>query len=320
MAKTSIEAPVPAGEARLKWKTLALCSVVFALVCLTALAVVTTITRADVLSVVALALAVMAFVVQIIVFIVQGFAASKQAADAAALNAETLRALAAIEEKSEGTRQTVGAISDRLLTFAFNKASSEAEAEALGDDSTPRKAAGVLQRAREVLDASSNPSNARDVHTSPNTSLRNASAGQSSAERTFLDEPLTPQDVQQVETVLERLGDNVLALLSLQRLGSDLQQAEEAGHAEGAGLGYLNEPKVLYEVGLIERIRSQYLNGTVFVLTQKGKLVAQALLNLPAASSSTVHDARKKIADFLGESKQYEDELERVRGQIPISE
>lgn len=87
------------GEARIRWKTVALWAVITALVSLTALAVVATIASADTLSVVALALAVMAFVVQIIVFIVQGNAASQQAADTAALNAQTLRALATIEEK-----------------------------------------------------------------------------------------------------------------------------------------------------------------------------------------------------------------------------
>jgi heme/copper-type cytochrome/quinol oxidase subunit 4 len=312
------------GVARFMWKTVALWAVIIALVSLTVLAVVATIASADALSVVALALAVMAFVVQIIVFIVQGNAASQQAADTAALNAQTLRALATIEEKSEGTRETVGKISDRLLDFAFTKASAEAES---AGSTEPAQAltAHVLERAKEIIKSSQdgNPRGNRQRVDEPSR----GSAGQSTglegkpvAITSFLDDPLTAQEIEEAARLVEDLKDNKLTLVSLDRLGTDLKSAESAGRPQQAGMSSLNEPVALHEKGLIKRIRPTWTETPMFVLTDKGKLVAKALLTTPAPPNETIVKARRDVEDFTTRVARSREARQREEEVIPLSE
>ncbi|MDR6988968.1 hypothetical protein J2Y66_003476 [Paenarthrobacter nitroguajacolicus] len=307
------------GEARFKWKTLALWSLTFALVSLTALAVVATITTADTLSVVALALAVLAFVVQIIVFIVQGNAASQQAADTAALNAQTLRALATIEEKSEGTRETVVKMNDRLFEFAFNKASLEAESSG-----APQPVLEVLARAKEIIEAESTavtaaPSPAINITSSATPITAGAS---NPPVKPLLDKPLTRAEVDEVEHLVESLDlqESRLPILSLSSLGQDLLAAEKAGRAEQAGISTINADAILYEHGLVRRRRVSWSSLPQFVLTDKGRLVAKALLITPAPPSEKIVALRRYVEDFQASIARDRAESKRIEDSIPVED
>lgn len=324
MAALGMKIDNDSGVARFKWKTVALWAVIIALVSLTVLAVVATIASADALSVVALALAVMAFVVQIIVFIVQGNAASQQAAETAALNAQTLRALAAIEEKSEGTRETVGKISDRLLDFAFTKASAEAES-AGSTEPAQAQAAHVLERAKEIIKSSQDDTSRGERQRGSDPSRRSAGqhtgpTGEPVVLPSFLDAPLTAQEVEEAARLVEELKGNTLTLLSLDRLGTDLRSAEKAGRPQQAGMSTLNEPAALHAKGLIKRIKPAWTETPLFVLTDKGRLVAKALLTSPAPPNKTLVKARRDIEDFRARIARSSAAIERETEVIPLSE
>lgn len=310
------------GEARFKWKTVALWAVIVALVSVTALAIVATIAQADALSVVALALAVMAFVVQIIVFIVQGNAASQQAADAAALNAQTLRALATIEEKFEGTRETVGKINDRLLDFAFTKATAEAESESAGaPEPTQAQTEQVLERAKRIIKSSQDRDRSHVRHEWLQESA-SPLADVNETRRvlpTFVDTPLSASETAEAERVIRDLDDKALPLLSLNRLGKDLANAERAGVPQEAGMSTINDPAILHEKGLIMRTKRPWSSRPVFVLTDAGRVAAKALLVTPAPPSDAILRARRQVEDFLAQTARVSARLEKEAGTIPLS-
>ena len=306
------------GEARFKWRTLALWSLIFAIVSLIALAVVATINQADTLSVVALALAVLAFVVQIIVFIVQGLTSSQQAADTAALNAQTLRALATIEEKSEGTRETVVKMNDRLFAFAFNKASLEAESS-----DAPQPALKVLERTKEIIDAKNiDVTKTQKPVTKDPLSSPAVTAESEPPTQPLLDAPLTGGEIEEVELLLESLNltQDLLPAIGLSRLGQDLLAAEQAGRAGQAGMVAINGAETLHRAGLIRRVRVDWSNYPYFILSDKGRLAAKALLINPAPISEKIIFWRRKVEDFEARMARSLVESQRKTDTIPIDE
>ena len=84
------------GQLHMRWRTVALVAVVFAVAASVLAAIVSSIRNVDVLSVIALALAVIAFVVQIIVYIAQADATAKQQVQASEVYGKTISALTAI--------------------------------------------------------------------------------------------------------------------------------------------------------------------------------------------------------------------------------
>jgi hypothetical protein len=313
------------GEARFLWKTLALWALTFALVSLTALAVVATITKADALTVVALALAVLAFVVQIIVFIVQGNAASQQAADTAALNAQTLRALATIEEKSEGTRETVVKMNDRLLEFAFTKARLEAESVD-APDGNQSITGQVFERAKEIIHGTQSAAVGTTQRSkAPYEARANSADGdaqQGSSAASFLDGTLTDAEIAEVEQIIKTLDatGNRLPVLSIHRLGQDLRQAEKAGRPEQAGMTSINVPNLLHKHGLLRRIKPEWTEKPMFVLTEKGKLVAKALMISPPPLNDLIVEARRYIEDFNARIAKNRAAGRRQEEEIPVEE
>lgn len=313
----SIPAVVDTGEARFKWKTLALWGLVFALVSLIALVVVATINEADTLSVVALALAVLAFVVQIIVFIVQGITSSQQASDTAALNAQTLRALATIEEKSEGTRETVVKMNDRLFEFAFNKASLEAESS-----DAPQPALKVIARTKEILEAERKGAGVRPVKNVRHPLAPPRGAADEPSFQSFLDSPLTRAEVKEVETVLESLDldSNRLPAVGLMNLGKDLLSAERAGRVERAGMVAVSGAKMLHSNGLVKRVRVDWSDSPYFILTDQGRLAAKALLIDPAPPSEKIVLRRRDVEDFETRIERSMAATQRRIDEVPIDE
>jgi hypothetical protein len=74
-------------------------------------------------------------VIQIIVYVVQSNAAVQQVARAEELNGATLRALAVIEEKAEGTRQAVSGSNARMIEALIGKSVPEAVSDGVRLDS-----------------------------------------------------------------------------------------------------------------------------------------------------------------------------------------
>lgn len=308
------------GVAYVKWKTVAVGSIIFALVSLTALAIVATINKADSLSVVALGLAVMAFVVQIIVFIVQNNAATKQAADTAALNAETLKALATIEAKSEGTQRTVGVMNERLLDFALNKATSELST-VNGTAESPDLSKKIIMRANEIINSSVSSdvagSSVREFNYPPRPSIKNINSANNN---NYFDTPLNPAEIKEVEEVLRAFPkDRDLALTDLYKLGLDKKKAEQAGHPKAAGMSTLHKPVFLYDLGLIKRVKISN-SSTAFALSPKGELIARALIADTEPASSEIMSARRELRKFLVGVQENTKKLNDVILNIPVEE
>jgi hypothetical protein len=115
----------PSGYWRLSTSAIAITSLMVTLASLATLVTVVSVKDVDTLSTVALVLAVLAFVVQLIVFVVQSAAANEQLRSAQELHAAMMSTLAQIQERTQGTQQSVDRMNTRLLDAAIGKATAE---------------------------------------------------------------------------------------------------------------------------------------------------------------------------------------------------
>lgn len=108
-------------QLRIAWKHVALGATLTAVSSLAALAVSVSITDADTLSTVALALAILAFVIQIMMFIAQSWVSDQQASQTHAINAETMSALAELRTRAAGTQDILAKQADTAMRYAFER-------------------------------------------------------------------------------------------------------------------------------------------------------------------------------------------------------
>jgi hypothetical protein len=280
------------------WKIVAIGATIVALTALVLCAIVATIDKADTLSVVALGLAVIAFIIQIIVFIVQAAAAAQQDLKAQEIYGSTLRVLATIEEKAEGTQRTVSTMSDRMLAALLEKVIPET-ANAGVSIASPEFSSVVAERVGELVRTQdSNP-------TAPSTSA--LTAYDLMSPRTDM---YTFPDLEEVQHVAPLMADlPYLAFVSLTYLGEDLSKSPVIG------LTVLNEGRALYEKGLVHRIRRGSGNNPVYVLTPDGAIAARALL-----SDDVPDDVPPEILRGRAEIKKHEAALVALRRQIASEE
>jgi len=97
--------------------------------CVVALVVIVSLKNVDELATIALALAVLAFLVQLIVFIVQSASANEQALQAQQLNSATIEILSQLQERTQGTQQSLERMNSELLSAALGKSIPQMEAE-----------------------------------------------------------------------------------------------------------------------------------------------------------------------------------------------
>ena len=206
----------------------------------------------------------LAFVIQMIAFIAQSAAAGQQPARAEELHGLTVRALAAIEEKTEGTRQTVSTISDKLLEAALGKAIPEAEAAGLplGSPRVTRRIADLIS----VQEAGGTPS--------ANPSPRQR---QDAQERSAADLPIpATSEVPELLDKLQQLSEDELS--DINHLGADYEKYGGAtGRQIGHGYGYVSSPVKLHRLGLVREIRAPWSGEIVYVLAEAGRKAAALL-------------------------------------------
>ena len=231
------------------------------------LAIVAVKNDVDFLSTLALALAVLAFVIQIIVFIAQSAAAGQQLARAEELHGSTLRALAAIEEKAEGTRQTVNVINDRVLGVALGKVLPDAEAAGV-----PLASPQVTRRIAAIV----NSQEADGAERPPGLAHRRApGAAHSSAAQLPLP---SSREIDDLMELMRQLNDD--DLYEMDRLGEDFERFGNAtGRSIGHGVAYMNAKRAqkLHGLKLIRKINPIWGNEPVYVLTDRGLQVSAAL-------------------------------------------
>lgn len=125
------EAVTPSTHLMVAWPAAAVGALILALAALIGLVIV--VTSSEVLSTVAIVLAIIAFVVQVIVFIVQMQTAAAQAVHAQELHGQMQGVLAGIQERTQGTQQSLEGMNATLLEAALGRSLPEAEKSATQD-------------------------------------------------------------------------------------------------------------------------------------------------------------------------------------------
>ncbi|SCE76314.1 hypothetical protein [Micromonospora saelicesensis] len=293
------------ASVRLAWRDIAISAIVLCVALVAVVSVVSTLKDADTLSVVALALAVIAFVAQIIMFIVQAAAASKQQEKAQEVYAQTMRALTLIEEKMEGTRQTVHTMSEKLLSRVLSGALPEPvakEAMAAEMESSARHIHSIQvppQRREDPLPTRSNE-NGRDLsppYPPPAKSEENKQIIE------LMQKLPEGADLEAAKNALAKATVREAYYLSL--LAQDELQSRRPGTRLGPGLSILPMGKELFKRGLVRQVRlPQNPNKTVFVLTEKGRNAGRIFTATEDFSSDFPQELRelhKKVADYRAE-------------------
>jgi len=287
----------------ISWKAVAIGAVVLALAACVLAAIVATVKQADTLSVVALGVAVIAFIIQIIVFIVQAAAATEQSLRAQELYGSTIRLLATIEEKAEGTRQAVTTINDKMLAALIEKAIPEAASAGFATDSV-RFGEEVAQRVSKM---------ANQVIANPSPTVGASSVGEDSAPIT-----LTFPDSNAVSRILPKLNEMAAygGLTDLDRLGRDWMKYGRSG--ELSGLSMLAAAKPLYDQGFVRRVRRPWDKEPVFTLTPDGETAARMLL-----AKDVPDDAPPELLETRGRLQKAKEDasktLQRLRNSdIPV--
>jgi hypothetical protein len=291
---------MPDNKANLSvsWKAVAIAATVIAVTSLVICAVIATLNKANTLATVALGLAIIAFIVQILVFIVQAAATTQQGVQAQEIYGSTLRVLATIEEKAEGTQRAVSTINDRMLGALLEKAIPETASSGV-PFSSPEFSNAVAERVNELAGQARS---SRPVARSENTSR--GRSPQTSEMQTF-------PDIKDARRVMPKLVDlDNAALQSLNSLGED-----QASASPFKGLPYLVSDKELYERGLARRIQAEWSNRPVFVLTPDGITATRMLRSLDIPSN-----APPGLADVRAKLQKLRDDMEKLMKNIESSE
>lgn len=288
----------------------AVSSICLNLVLVIVIGIILSISDVDFLSTLALSLAVIAFIVQIMVFIFQASASTMQLARSEELHGSTMRALTAIEEKAEGTRQTVTTMSDQMLAAMLSKGFSANDSVHASDITV---GGGI-----RVPDF--DPSSAElPVATGSRTVARPASRTSDRNDSAELSLPIGKRRVEAV-TALKELQP--LRLSTLSWIANDYQSyGNSAPDRIGHGVDDKSVPREMYDLGLVKRIRASWKpDMTVGVLTDKGKDAAALLLqsNLPADIDEAVLDARQRLKSFTERLNRSRREDEALLDDIPV--
>lgn len=273
------------------WRSVTIGAVTVALTALTISAIVVTTKNADTLSVTALGLAVIAFIIQIIVFIVQASIATQQQIQAQEVYGSTVKALAAIEAKAEGTERTVTTINEKMLEAILGKALPITRSAGVSPDSPkfPAAVAENVARLAEVAEFENTPGLPRPV-----IKKEVSESGDG-----IFTKPVTLDEANLAIKVLEGLDGQ--ALEDLYDLSQDYKNYINSPTRFTPGIEALTMAEDLYERGLIKRIVAEWNDRPIFVFTPLGLLAARTLLakHVPREVELEVSQLRQRLTAEL---------------------
>jgi hypothetical protein len=286
------------------WKSVAIAATVVAITSLIICGIIATINKADTLSVVALGLAIIAFVIQILIFIVQAAAAAQQDLHAQEIYGSTLRALATIEEKSEGTQRAVSTINDRMLVALLGKAIPEAASMGL-PISSPEFSDAVAERVGELANQA-----------------RKSSSSASQTPDKQQDEPQQDDDFiytfpsnKEVQEALPALLElDMEAVSGLRYLGQDYSHS-----SINRGLRAIPGAAQLHEKGLVRRVRKAWSRDPIYILTPRGQTAARILLARDTPSDAPV-EIQAIRAGLTKNDEEFENWRKRLGGTVPVED
>lgn len=307
-------------------RSVAWVSAVFAIACLTTLAIVTSLAGSDALSTVALALAIIAFSIQIMVFIAQEKSASEQAKQSERLNAETRSLLTDIRATANSTAAMVGDQYRRVLEAALGGVAEASGAKSISQAES-RLAENISRALSEIPTTESvrSPARAAAQDATPPSPPRPAQSPrrrptrmspEQIQRRLFARFPDDKNELEASATKLSQLSSDELGLLS--------ELAEDEVESSGGGLwvGLLREGRRgdrLQSEGLVERFARRDEEGQVRMferLTDEGRGVAR-LLTANGEIPQEVAEALETVArnEQIHEQQMENDPSSELNGQ-----
>ncbi|MEU4472085.1 hypothetical protein [Micromonospora sp. NPDC023888] len=270
----------------------------------------------------ALALAVIAFVAQIIMFIVQAAAANDQQEKAQEVYAQTMRALTLIEEKMEGTRQTVHTMSEKLLTRVLGGMPEPVAKEALAleiENSAHQASSSRLPQQRLAYPPSTGDGDlsgsSYELPYLPPTASREADPEIVRMMREFP----TGADLESARSALADATVREGHYLSM--LADDEIRSRQPGFKFGAGLSILPTSKELFQRGLVRQVRLPHNpNKTVFLLTKEGRNAARIFTargRPPSGFPQDLLELIEKVADY---QKEINDRINSPDPNVPVDD
>ena len=272
--------------------------------------IVSTLRDVDSLSVIALALATLAFVVQIILYVVQSNEITKSAIRSEEIYGATIKALASIEEKTEGAREAVTGSNARMLEALIGKSIPEAESAGVALDSAEFSNALAARIDSYLTTNFRSEELAENAHRLMSRSSKSTTGSNSTGERAIdkhrrehrelLEQfPKSASNFDAAVSVMSELDDE--SLEDLWRLWADERRygLPAADHVSG-GLSFLSmaTSMTLSGVGLVRRVAVEWdSSSSVIVLTDLGRTAARILASdsVPDSQSEEVIGLRARL-------------------------
>lgn len=298
-------AATPTTHLMVAWPAAAVGTLILALAALIGLVIV--VTSSEVLSTVAIVLAIIAFVVQVIVFIVQMQTAAAQAVHAQELHGQMQGVLAGIQERTQGTQQSLEGMNATLLEAALGRSLPEAEKSATQDgdafvrDLAERTMQTLLadETTRTAVDRSGRPAGRNDAPRRRKAARRGPawpSRSRTDEDRKALSEASGWPEKTEAEDVLTRIEhvppDSVERLIGL---AEDEYRSLNGGNDDNVpvpGYGKLGTDDALIEQGLA--VGSGYLSPSgreIVSLSPLGRVAAR-LVFVPDPVPEGLRDER----------------------------
>ncbi|MFJ6652817.1 hypothetical protein ACIQLJ_08490 [Microbacterium sp. NPDC091313] len=249
------------GTIRIRLGVVALASLLLAIAALTTLVIVVATTRADLLSVVALALAVIAFSAQLIIYVVQTIESAAASRRSMRLHEQLSGLLSELRERSGNTQRTIDRIDARLLDAVIGKARAEGPTNA--EDLAERVAEEYVRAVGQEQEPISADSDADDEGLFP----RPLPPGKAARIHDYMSRWPTADEVPAVLEALQQMSGSVQRQLAVFAL--DDYESTTPTSAMGPGLLRV-EP--LASTDLVTHGGS---SGRSTVLSDRGRLIGR---------------------------------------------
>lgn len=289
------DSPSEPGTIRIRLGVIAIASLLLTVASLTTLVIIVAIQGADLLSVVALALAVIAFSAQLIIYIVQAAQAAADNRRSLQLHAELSALLSELRERTGRTQRSVDTINERLLSAVIDKTQA-----VTGSVDAETVASTYAEAYRDT------PPSAASPRSESSSNLWPDALPESQAQRihAYMSAWPAADEVSEIEQTLKELDEDDRGHLQL--YATDLWRSTKPTAALGPGL---LPHRALADRGLLEKVKGWKLS----TLSPKGMRIARlftATGEAPAHAEHLKHfraEAETKAAEARAEMSRRDD-------------
>lgn len=280
------------------WPAVAMASFILAV---SAGVVVVIVTQGDeTLSTVAIILAIIAFLVQIIVFIVQMQVASEQSLQSQTIFGEMQATLGTIQERTQGTQQSLMGLNERLMEAALGKVLPQAQ-KASGDspDEFVRDTAERLVRI--LREGSTDPPQQEPGRDVPLPDFPSRVSDTRDAE--IVHQLSTFPSAEAARTSLAKLQNlPKLSLRRLKRLARDERRSRSPDSMLAPGLPATPADDALIDAGLVSGSEKMALGRPLRTLTDQGREAARLLMADGALPEGVDHELFASLREAVDDA------------------